>query len=153
MEWLTALYAEQPFWIWLAVAAIILTVEVITGSGWLLWAAASAAAVAYLAMLWPDLGPPGEIAAFAVLTMVSTFASRRFLGRRKADDPHDLNDPARLIGRTGQTTSPFQNGYGRVAVEGAEWAAELEGGGALPEGTRVEVAALADGARLVVRQT
>ena len=152
MQWVTALYAEQPFWIWLAVAAIILTVEVITGSGWLLWAAASAAAVGYFALLGMDVGLPGEIAAFAVLTLVSTFASRRFLGRRKPNDPHDINDPARLIGRTGQTTSPFRDGYGRVAVEGAEWAAELEGGGALPEGTRVEVAALSDGARLLVRE-
>jgi hypothetical protein len=37
-------------------------------------------------------------------------------------------------------------------VEGCEWAAELESGGSLPEGARIEVAALTDGARLLVRE-
>jgi membrane protein implicated in regulation of membrane protease activity len=39
-----------------------------------------------------------------------------------------------------------------VLVEGCEWAAEVEDGGDLPDGARVEVARLADGARLVVRR-
>ena len=150
MEWVLELYRQQPFWAWLAVGAIVLTIEVATGSGWLLWAAASAAAVGYLSMLGLDVGPGGEIALWAGFSILSTFASRRFLGRRAE---RDINDNVqRLVGRTGQATSPFREGYGRVAVEGCEWAAELEGGGALPEGARVEVAALADGARLLVRQ-
>lgn len=154
MDWLQSLYANQPFWVWLAVGAAILTVEVATGSGWLLWAAVSAAAVAYLALLGVDLGLPGEIAAFAGLTIASTLASRRFIGRRRGEA--DVNDNIeRLVGRTGRATSDFVGGYGRVAVEGCEWAAELEDpegqGGALPNGARVEVARLADGARVVVR--
>jgi membrane protein implicated in regulation of membrane protease activity len=84
MDWLQSLYANQPFWIWLAVGAVILTAEVATGSGWLLWAAVSAAAVAYLALLGVDIGLPGEIAAFAGLTIASTLASRRFIKRGKA---------------------------------------------------------------------
>jgi len=152
MDWLQQLYANQPFWIWLAIGAVILTAEIATGSGWLLWAAVSAAAVAYLALLGVDLGLPGEIAAFAGLTVVTTFAGRRFFGRRGGEA--DLNDNAeRLIGRAGKATSDFVGGYGRVLVEGCEWAAELEDGGALRSGARVEVARLADGARLVVRQT
>ena len=150
MDWLTELYANQPFWIWLTVGAVILTAELATGSGWLLWPAVSAAIVAYLTMLGVDVGLPGEIALFAVLTIATTFLSRRFLKRPK--DGANLNEPARLIGRTGQATSPFVGGYGRVAVEGCEWAAEVEGEEAVEEGARVEVAALADGARLVVRK-
>ena len=150
MDWLVELYRQQPFWVWLAIGAMILTAEVATGSGWLLWAAASAAAVGYLSMLGLDVGLGGEIALWAGFSIASTFASRRFLGRRAE---RDINDNVqRLVGRTGQTTSPFRDGHGRVAVEGCEWAAELEGGGALPEGARVEVAALSDGARLLVRE-
>ena len=151
MDWLVRLYEAQPLWVWLAVGAIILTAEVITGSGWLLWAAVSAAAVGYLAMLGLDVGLPGEIALFAGFTIVTTFAARRFMGRRKPGE-HDINDPVRLIGRTGVAAVAFEDGRGRVAVEGAEWAAELEGGGALPPGARVEVAALTDGARPLVRE-
>ncbi len=150
MEWLTGLYQNQPFWVWLGIGAVILTAEIATGSGWLLWAALSAGAVAYLALLGLDIGLGGEIGAFAVLTIASTLVSRRFIKPQPSGG--DLNANAeRLIGRAGRATSPFVGGYGRVAVEGCEWAAELEDGEALPEGARVEVARLADGARLVVR--
>jgi membrane protein implicated in regulation of membrane protease activity len=151
MDWLTEFYRTQPSWIWLGLAALILTAEVATGSGWLLWAAVSAAAVAYLTFLNLDIGLGGEIAAFAVLTVVTTLAGRRFFGGHGAAG--DVNSSAeRLIGQAGAATSPFIGGYGRVLVEGCEWAAELEDGGELAQGARVEVARLADGARLVVRQ-
>jgi len=151
MDWLVELYRQQPFWVWLAVGAMILTAEVATGSGWLLWAAGSAAAVGYLAMLGLDIGLGGEIILWAGLSLVSTVAAKRFLPSKP--EPGDINNNVeRLIGRTGQATSAFTNGYGRVAVEGCEWAAELEGGGVLPQGARVEVAALTDGARLLVRE-
>jgi membrane protein implicated in regulation of membrane protease activity len=150
MDWLQELYANQPFWVWLGVGALILTAEVATGSGWLLWPAVSAGIVAYLAMLGLDLGLPGEIAAFAVLTVVTTLAGRRFL--KSSTGKGDVNNNVeRLIGRSGKATSVFDGGYGRVLVDGCEWAAELEDGGALPDGAPVEVARLADGARLVVR--
>ncbi|HEX8568342.1 MAG TPA: NfeD family protein [Caulobacteraceae bacterium] len=151
MDWLTELYANQPFWVWLTVGLVILAAELATGSGWLLWPAVSAGIVAYLTLLGVDVGLPGEIGLFAVLTIAATFASRRFL-KRRADVLIDVNEPGRLVGRTGLATSDFVGGYGRVAVEGCEWAAELEGEQALPEGAKVEVAALADGARLVVRK-
>ena len=151
MGWLTELYANQPFWIWVAVGGLLLTAELATGSGWLLWPAVSAGIVAYLTMLGIDIGLPGEIGVFALLTIATTLLSRRFIKPRLAAIT-DVNDPGRLIGRTGRATSPFVEGYGRVAVEGCEWAAELESGQVLPEGAKVEVAALADGARLVVRE-
>ena len=47
--------------------------------------------------------------------------------------------------------SAFADGEGRVFVDGKEWSAELEGGGALPDGAKVEVAAILGGARLQVR--
>ena len=150
MDWLTELYANQPFWVWLAAAALILTAEVGTGSGWLLWPAVSAAIVAYLALLGVDIGLPGELAAFAGLTVATTLAGRRFF--KPGGGEGDVNNNVeRLIGRSGAATSPFENGFGRVMVEGCEWAAELEDGGELPKGASVEVARLADGARLVVR--
>jgi len=151
MDWIIELYRQQPFWVWLAVGAIILTAEVATGSGWLLWAAASAAAVGYIAILAPEMGLGVEIILWAVLSVASTFAARRFFPKERTAG--DINDNAeRLIGRTGEATSDFRGGYGRVAVEGCEWAAQLEGGETLPEGAKIEVAALTDGSRLVVRQ-
>ena len=35
------LYMTHPFWVWIAFAAALLAVEVMAGSGWLLWPSAS----------------------------------------------------------------------------------------------------------------
>lgn len=148
---LTTLYATYPFWVWIALAAALLAIEVATGSGWLLWPSASAAAVAVLAA-FADLGLPQAVLAFAVLTIASTVLARRYLPRSLLHHPpHDINDNvARLVGHEGRAVSAFQDRTGRVFIDGKEWAAVLDGGDALEAGSRVEVTGVA-GARLTVR--
>ena len=46
---LMALYLAHPFWAWIVVAGVLLAVEVMTGSGWMLWPAGVAVIVALLA--------------------------------------------------------------------------------------------------------
>ena len=43
---LDAFWLTHPFWGWLALGAVLLVTELMTGSGWLLWPAAAAAVVA-----------------------------------------------------------------------------------------------------------
>jgi membrane protein implicated in regulation of membrane protease activity len=137
-------------WAWLAVGAVFLIVEVITGSGWLLWPAGSAAVVGLLIFFAP-LGAAVQVVLFAVLTIVTTFIGRRYLRNAHAHG-HDVNDPhARLIGHHGKAVETFRTGAGRVFVDGKEWSAELEGDGALVAGAPVVVTALLGGARLRVR--
>ena len=63
----------------------------------------------------------------------------------------DINDTtARLAGVEGVAMETFQSGQGRVQIDGQEWAAELEDGGALIAGTRVVVVDVG-GSRLTVR--
>ena len=50
MDGLTQLLASDPFWLWLVVGAVVLAVEVATGTGWLLWAAVAAGAVIILSL-------------------------------------------------------------------------------------------------------
>lgn len=149
MAAITELYAAHGFWIWLAVGAAILAVEVSTGSGWLLWPSASAAATALVTLVTNSLA--AEIGVFAGLTIVSSLLARRFWPRR-TDDAGDINDNvSRLLGHAGRATSAFASGDGRVMVDGKEWAAELDGGGALAAGAEVEVTGLSGGSRLRVR--
>ncbi|HYF23879.1 MAG TPA: NfeD family protein [Caulobacteraceae bacterium] len=150
MDALADLYAAQPFWIWLALGAILLAVEAAVGTEWLLWPAASAAVVALVTLTPAPLNLGGEIVLFAALTLVTTFVGRRFVTRVQGDGP-DINDqPGRLVGQAGQTASDIVAGRGRVFAGGAEWPAELEGGGDLPAGTRVVVTGVS-GAALTVR--
>ena len=146
---LIALFAGHAFFGWMVVGAVFLIVELVTGSGWLLWPAGSAAAVGLLT-LGVEVGLVGEAAIFAVLTIVSTYVGRRFLGSGARDQ--DVNDAhTRLIGREGKAATAFENGRGRVFVDGKEWAADLDGGEAVAPGGRVHVVALVGGARLKVR--
>src|SRR5262249_51181492 len=78
MHGLMSFYATHPFWIWLAVAAVFLAVEVATGTGWLLWPAASAMLVGLLTVV-AQPGLPIELGLFAALTIATTYLARRFL--------------------------------------------------------------------------
>ncbi len=53
-------YAAHPLWSWMIVAGVLLAAEVATGSGWLLWPAASAALVGLLTLAGLPFGWEGE---------------------------------------------------------------------------------------------
>ncbi|KRA61604.1 hypothetical protein ASD79_05675 [Caulobacter sp. Root655] len=150
MDGLMLFYATHPFWVWLAVAAIFLAAEVATGTGWLLWPAASAAVVGLMTLVVAP-GLAIEVGLFAVLTIVATYLARRFL-QPALEGPHqpDLNDPTlRLIGRDCEVLA-FENGKGRVFADGKEWAAVVQDGPPPAVGQRVMIVAI-DGAVLTVR--
>lgn len=123
MTWLADLYVAHPFWIWLAVGAVLLALEVATTTGWLLWPAACAVIVAGLTfILKGDFAV--ALAVFAVLTIVSTVLARRYLPKNASGDGPDINDNlGRLVGHFGMAVSAFEHGHGRVFIDGKEWAA------------------------------
>jgi membrane protein implicated in regulation of membrane protease activity len=145
------LYLSHPFWFWAGLAAAILAAEVVTGSGWLLWASASAGAMAVVVSLL-SLSAPMSILAFALLTLVSTLLARRYLPRAANAPGGDINDNvARLVGHRGAAAHAFTGRSGRVSIDGKEWAAELDVGEALEAGATVEVTGV-DGSTLKVRR-
>jgi hypothetical protein len=152
MQTLLLIYESHPFWVWLAIGAVFLALEVPTASGYLLWPAASAGAVAVLT-LWLVLPPGYQVIAFALLTIISTIVGRRLMPRHApAAGPDISNRASGLAGRFGQAVAPFAAGQGRVFVDGAEWMAELEPGQAAPEpGARIEVVSVRGGGCLIVR--
>jgi membrane protein implicated in regulation of membrane protease activity len=150
MQGLITFYQSQPFWTWAALAAAILAVEIVTGSGWLLWASASAGVTALAALAGLDF--PAALLVWAALTVVSTLLARRYVPRSLASHAHDINDNvARLVGHEGAAVAAVRRGAGRVFIDGKEWAAELDGGGQLEAGAPVRVTAV-QGARLRVRR-
>jgi inner membrane protein len=144
MAWLPL----HPFALWVAVGGLLLAAEVGTGSGWLLWPAGSAVVTGLLALTMPiDL--PVQAVIFAILTILTTLAGRRFFPRQAL--AADINDTrTRLAGQGGVAAGNFEAGRGRVFVDGKEWAAELDGAASLAAGARIVVVNV-DGARLTVR--
>lgn len=149
MEMIANLYASQPFWIWMAFGAVLLAIEAGTGSGWLLWAAASAAIVGLLTLMGVR-GLPIEIGMFGALTIASTLLSRKFI--QKVQGPgEDINDQTtRLIGKTGRSVGAFTEGHGRAFIDGSEWVVDLEDAADIAPGAKVVVTGVA-GARLKVK--
>ncbi len=146
---LASLYAN-PALIWLGLAAAILAVEVLTGSGWLLWASASAAAIAGVEALTGGLSWPVALGGFSALTIASTLTARRFLPKAERVQGGDINDNAsRLVGQTGRAVTVLKGRSGRVFVDGKEWAAELQGAATAAAGSSVLVVAV-EGAVLKV---
>jgi membrane protein implicated in regulation of membrane protease activity len=148
---LAGLYNTHPVWVWVVIGAALLAVEVVTGSGWLLWPAAAAGIVA-AAVAFAGLDLSQAALVFALLTISLALLARRYLPKSLLrHPPHDINDNiARLVGHQGQVVGAFQGRRGRVFIDGKEWAAELDGGEALEAGARVEVTGVA-GAHLKVR--
>lgn len=152
MDMIAGFYAAQPFWVWAGLGAALLAVEIITGSGWLLWASASAGVTALVVAL-TGADVPTTIMVFAGLTMVSTLLARRYLPQTAGAPGDDINDAVgRLVGRQGVAVQAFQGRQGRVSVDGKEWAAQLEGAEPVAAGAQLEVIEV-EGARLTVRAT
>jgi membrane protein implicated in regulation of membrane protease activity len=150
MDALPDFILAHAFWSWMALGPVFLAVEVVTGSGWLLWPAGSAALTGLAVLLWP-MNPPVAVALFGVLTIVTTYIGRRFI-RGAPQAANDVNNPlARLVGRRGEAATAFQGEDGRVFVDGKEWSAVLDGPGPLAAGAKVEVVEVLGGARLRVR--
>ncbi len=144
MDWLL----DSPFALWLAIGAVLLAVEVASGSGWLLWPAGSAAVMGLIGLVFHfDLTM--QLVIFALLTIATTLTGRRFFPRVAMGA--DINDTStRLVGLEGQAAGDFRAGSGRVFVDGKEWAADLAGEGVLSSGMRVKVVGVS-GSRLTVR--
>jgi inner membrane protein len=148
MPGLLQVFVTHPFWAWLALGVALLVAEAMSGSGWLLWPAVAAGITAVVFMTGVLPGVAGQIGLFAGLTLVMTLAARPWVGMGRPKS--DLNDRTRrVLGQSGEARGDFKGGHGRVFVDGAEWPAELEGGGELPAGARVTVVKC-EGARLTV---
>jgi len=146
---IVGLYMANPFWWWVGAAVVLLAIEVATGAELFLWPAVAAGVLAVLCAVGLRLPLGADIALFAILTIAGSLVARQF---RPAPAGPDINDPLnRLVGLKGTVVAAFDRGRGRVLVEGAEWAAELEGERELAPGDRVEVEAIIDGGRLKVR--
>lgn len=152
MHGIEHLYLSYPFWVWLAIAAVFLASELVTGSGWLLAPSACAALMALMRLAGVDLGVGGDLTLYAGLTVIATLGSRSLM-RRKTDTRPDINDrPTALVGKSGVVVADFHANLGRVLVDGAEWDAEIDPASAPQAGTQVEVVRAMGGSKLAVRR-
>ncbi len=140
------------FWHWFVLAAVLIGIELITGSLVLLWPAAAAVLVG-LAVLGPGPLPwQAQFLVFAILLLVLSLSGERFIRPRwlASDRPHLSSRADQLIGERARVVVAFSGGAGRVEVAGTQWPATVLGDDAPGAGDWVDVLGV-DGATLEVR--
>ena len=143
----------QPYWFWLALACLLLAIEVlIVPTGLFLCLGTSAALIAALLFFAPELSWHWTLALFSVLLVLSglfwwTVMRRRYMNR-EADD--GLNVKTRqLVGYRAALEEDIKNGRGKLRVNDSPWPVTADAD--YPAGTLVEVVEV-KGITLHVRQ-
>lgn len=135
-------------WFWFAVAGVLLMLELTAPGVFFIWLAGPAIAVGLLD-LGLDMGWQIELLLFAALSVVSVYAGRRWLGRRRVFDSDRPNLNRRMydyVGRSYVLDEAVVDGRGRLTIDSTIW--EITGPDA-PRGARVTVTGV-DGLKLTV---
>ena len=122
------LLAQLTAWHWLMLGVVLLGVELLTGSTYILWPAVSALAVGILLFIAPDMGWELQMLLFFLLSIMTLVLGRTHLQRLvKGGEPSDLNDPGKaMIGRQVKAVADFSGTEGRVEVGDTQWSARLQ---------------------------
>lgn len=117
------LFPNLLYWHWVGVASVTLIIEVLTGTGFLLWVGISAVIVAAIVFFMPDLIIGIQILLFALFSLISGFAWKLYLHYHpiKTDKP-DLNRRGeQYIGRVFTLQHAIINGMGTIHVDDTIW--------------------------------
>jgi inner membrane protein len=125
---------------WLALAALLIGIEMVMPTQYLIWPGIAAIVTGLVAFI-VALGWPGQFAIFAVLSIVLVVGSH-YMPKRVASVVSGLNQRTdQIVGRTAIVVEDFRNGQGAVTVGDTRWSAQSTDGSDFPAGTRVEVIA------------
>ncbi len=152
MDALTELMGTISFWHWLALAAVLIILEIMTPTTYLLWPGLSAGVVGLVSAATGGLGGDIELLLFAVLSVVTTIAGRRFVTPAGTEVVSGLNRRAdQYVGRMASAAENFSNGRGPVVIDDTHWQARDVNGQSHARGATIEVVGH-EGATLHVRK-
>ena len=115
----------DPQWSWLVLGLVLAIAEMVVPGVFLIWFAAAALAVGLLSFVVP-LGLPLQVVLFAVLSVLSVLASRRWLRGHpvQSADPLLNQRGQQLVGTKVTVTEAIEGGSGRVRCGDTEWLAQ-----------------------------
>lgn len=125
-------------WLWWIIAGILLVGELIAPGIFLLWLAAAAALTAIIDLTF-GFSWQGEVATFAVLSMLLVLASWKWVmasHRPKSDQPNLNQRHAAYVGKVVPLAQAIVNGSGKVRIDDALWDVD---GPDLPQGSLVRI--------------
>lgn len=116
---------------WAIFGILLLGLELITGTTYILWPAVAALIMAAIVFVLP-LGWELQFLLFFVLSTALLLVGHFYLRPKvKGGEPSDLNDRGRaMIGQRVKAVSDFDIGRGRVHVGDTQWSAAMKEGDA-----------------------
>ena len=142
----------EPFWYWLALGCLLMALELVLGSGFLLAIGTAAFVTSAVTFLIPGFSWLWACTLYAGLMVAAALAWWRFVMQRRGktarDEPRLNLRGQEMIGRKLILEQDLKNGHGRVRLGDATWPVLAES--ELSAGTRVEITGV-EGITLLVR--
>jgi len=130
---------NPTFWHWLILACAFLGLEILVPGAFFLWLGLAALASFIVKLIIPGLSWEIQYALFALFSVISLFAWKRFAKMDKPSDQPALNQRnQQLVGRTLILSEAIENGIGRVIADDSQW--KVTGPDA-PQNSKVKVIA------------
>lgn len=150
-ELLTYLWNESH-WMWWAIAVLLLGIEVLLPTFFILWLGVAGVVVGFIAFFLPELSWQNQVIIFTILAVVITVVGRRvFRPQNLESDRPGLNiRGADMIGRKYTTEQAFKDGQGSLNIGDSRWMARSEDGEPIKKDVRVEIVNV-DASVLVVK--
>jgi membrane protein implicated in regulation of membrane protease activity len=140
-----------PAWHWLALGAILVGIEMLSTTQYLLWPGIAALLVGVLRLIIPGLDGTLSLMLFAVFSIVATIVWKRSpWGRTQPQHPTLNRRGDQYVGRLVKAAVNFVGGRGAVLVDDSRWNAVVIDGSAPVAGDMLEVEAT-EGTLLKVR--
>jgi hypothetical protein len=144
------LFTQLNAWHWGIIAAVLIILEMFVPGAFLLWLGVAAAVNSILLVFMPGMSWETQFVIFAVVSVVSIVAFRRWRDKNPAatDQPALNRRGDQYVGRTFTLAEPIVNGQGRLYVDDSTWKIE---GDDCDTGVKVRVTGV-DGVVLRVEQ-
>jgi len=136
------------YWHWLVVGVLLIGMEMLDGSGHLIWLGISAFFVGLVHWMFPSLPWLAQIVLFAAASIASIYAWKRYKKLNPEEDafPTLNKRGSNYVGRTFTLSEPIVDGVGKVNVDDTIW---IVRGPDLESGTKIKVASI-DGTSFIV---
>ena len=114
---------------WLILGVLLLVLEVVTGTTYILWPAVAALIVGIIVFILP-LAWEMQFLLFFILSSILLVVGHKVIRpKMKGGEPSDLNDRARtMVGMRVKAIADFDTGMGRVQVGDTQWRASIVDG-------------------------
>ena len=114
---------------WVIIGVVLLILELVTGTTYILWPAAAALAVGFVAFILP-IPWTMQLLLFFIVSSVLLVVGHKYVGPKiNQQGPSDLNDRAQsMVGMRVKAIANFETGLGRVQVGDTQWRASIAKG-------------------------